>query len=327
MRPRIKIRGIYSTALTRFALDSGFVVVAPLPRVQARFAETFPEGPWDVAVQDTCDFQGIELAGDADSLCNVLTAMLEKLQDPIISDFLPTEDDDPTAKATLQLPGAAKAKLDLLRGAVVPTLHNHHRLKIINSELLRAAESELVRHPDEKPELEAMLFNEAILGPLKREGEFRLEHVRASGKPMRPRKGRMHKSSEDRIVFKRTFGQGRYDGLNLPIRSGDYGLTELREGDWYVRHSYFSRESLLIGDYFNINTPVELYPYGARYVDLEIDVVRRCGEEAFLTDREKLELLCRKGSISKDLHAKALIVAEQILRSLNRERTDKPETR
>jgi len=64
---------------------------------------------------------------------------------------------------------------------------------------------------------------------------------------------------------------------------------------------------------------VEFYPYGARYVDLEVDVIRRAGEDAFAIDREKLEILAKKGCIGKDLQARALFVAEQMLRSLNRE--------
>ena len=80
---------------------------------------------------------------------------------------------------------------------------------------------------------------------------------------------------------------------------GDYCLTEIREGEWYIRHSYFSKEHLRIGEYFNINTPAELYPYGARYVDLEVDVIQRAGENAFPIDQEKLEVLARKGCIGK----------------------------
>jgi hypothetical protein len=149
----------------------------------------------------------------------------------------------------------------------------------------------------------------------------RLEHIRPSGKPIRPREGILQSVAENRIVFKRIFSKGRYDGLDLPIRKGDYCLTEIREGEWYVKHAYFSKEHLRIGEYININTPTEVYPYGARYVDLEVDVIRRTGEIAFATDREKLELLARAGCIGKDLQSRALIVAEQMLRSLNRNKS------
>jgi predicted RNA-binding protein associated with RNAse of E/G family len=58
---------------------------------------------------------------------------------------------------------------------------------------------------------------------------------------------------------------------------------------------------------------VELYPYGARYLDLEVDVVHRAGEEPFLIDREKLAMVCRSGCISEELGKKALAVAEGLL--------------
>jgi len=35
---------------------------------------------------------------------------------------------------------------------------------------------------------------------------------------------------EGRLLMKRTFSQGRFDGLSLPIETGDYGLSEAREG-------------------------------------------------------------------------------------------------
>jgi len=91
-----------------------------------------------------------------------------------------------------------------------------------------------------------------------------------------------------------------------------------------------SRESYSGGKltiyYFNINTPTELYPFGARYVDLEVDVIRRAGEKAFEIDREKLLMLARKGCIGQGLQERAVQVAEDILRSLNREKAkDLPE--
>jgi probable ribonuclease FAU-1 len=162
-------------------------------------------------------------------------------------------------------------------------------------------------------------MKEAVLDPLEKSGMVRLEHVRPSGKSMRPREGIIQKIDGQEIIFKRSFSPGRYDGLNLVIRKGDYGLTEIREGEWYVKHSYFSSERLLIGEYFNINTPVELYPYGARYVDLEVDVIRRAGEKAFEIDREKLGILTQRGCIGPELEARALHAANRILRSLNRD--------
>jgi hypothetical protein len=327
MLPRIKIRGIYSTALTKLALDYGFQVVEPSEKIRGRFhMDSRDDGEYEILIRDRDDLQGIEVRGEADYLCELLVHMQGSLLDAVIVSFLPTDDSEPVVIANLELPGGAKEKLDSIRARVVPTLKNHHRLKIINPELLEAAETEFARHPGDRMDLEKRLLREAILDPLTKEGRVRLEHIRASGKAMRPREGTLQSVDDDRIVFKRSFSKGRYDGLDLPIRKGDYCITEIKEGEWYVRHVYFSKEHLRIGEYFNINTPTELYPYGARYIDLEVDVIRRTGEIAFAIDREKLEVLARKGCIGKELQNRTLVVAEQMLRSLNRKKSnDLPE--
>lgn len=318
---RIKIRGIYSTALTKLAIDSGFQIVEPSEKIRERFDMEFPgHGKHEILIHDRADLQGIEVKGEADHVCGLLIHIQESLLDAIIVSILPTEDSDPRVIANLELPGGAKEKLDLIRSGVIPTIKNHHRLKIINSELLESAELELSLHPEKRTGLEKGLIREMILEPLIKVDQVRLEHIRPSGRPMRPRLGVLQSVSENRIVFKREFSKGRYDGLGLPIRKGDYCLTVIREGEWYVRHNYFSKEHLHIGEYFNINTPAEFYPYGARYVDLEVDVIQRPGEPAFAIDQEKFEVLAGKGCIGKDLENKVLLVSEQLLRSLNRER-------
>jgi hypothetical protein len=318
MPPRLKIRGIYSTALTKFALDSGLQVVEPSAKVRERFRLEFENSPCDIFINDREDLQGIELKGEADQLCQVLTVMRKEFLDAVIISFGSSEQDDSHAIANLELPGASKKKLDEIRASVLPSLINHHRLKIINADLLDSAESELAKDAGCKAELEQSVMKAMILGPLEKAGMVKLEHVRPSGKSMRPREGTIQKIDGCKIVFKRAFSQGRYDGLNLIIREGDYGLTEFREGDWYVKHRYFSSDRLLIGEYFNINTPVELYPYGARYVDLEVDVIRRAGEKAFEIDREKLGVLVQRGCISEELEGRTLHTADRILRTLNR---------
>ena len=145
---------------------------------------------------------------------------------------------------------------------------------------------------------------------------MKLEHVRPSGKPIRPREGTIVEFDQDRLVFKRSFAEGRYDGLNLPIEKGDYGLTEMHEGDWFISHSYFSRNGELRGRYYNINTPVELYPYGGRYLDLEIDIIHRPGEPPFLVDQEKLSILVKEGHISSELESRAMQVAQDLMQQI-----------
>lgn len=319
MSTHMKVRGIYSTALTKLLLDSGYTIVDPSPMIRERFKLDAPSGPWELLIQDRDDLQGIEVTGSAEHLCQFFTFLQEQLLDVVMLDFGPAEEDEGLVQASIEFPGASKARLDALRSEVVPTLLRHHRLRTFETKRLEQRELLLGRHPERKAQLEEDSFAQDILHPLEKTGAVRLEHMRPSGKPMRPREGVLVKADKESIVFKRHFGKGRYDGLDLPIQAGDYALTEVHEGAWYIRHRYFTHHGELIGEYYNINTPVELYPFGARYVDLEIDIIRRAGEPPFEIDQEKLAILAKHGCISPDLESKAIAVAEEIVRAVNSE--------
>jgi len=318
MNARIKVRGVYSTAITRLLLDWDYVVVDPSLKTRERFGLDFPEGLHDILICDRDDFQGIEMVGGAERLCQFITFLQERLLDAVVVNLSPEDDDESLLRGRVEFPGGSKEALDALRVGVTPTLARHHRLRAIDAKTVERAEIDLLRHPEQKEALERRLLEETILFPLEKCGIVRLEHIRPSGKMARFREGMLIESSEDRIVFKRSFSDGRYDGLDIPIRHGDYGLTEIHEGSWVVRHSYFTREGKPIGEYYNINTPVEIYPFGARYLDLEVDVIRRAGEPPFMVDREKLALLSQNGSISSALEHKAVEVAEELMRTLSR---------
>lgn len=313
MPARIKIRSIYSTALTKLLLDAGHYIVEPSAKIRERFELEHNSVPCDILIQDREDLQGVEISGPPENICQFLTFLQEQLFDAVLLESCVGRQPEDLVQARVEFPGASKARLDALRFTVAPTLMNHHRLRIINSKALERAEILLGAHPEKKDSLEKNLFLENILLPLEKNGLVKMEHMRPSGKAMRPREGILLKSSSQGLIFKRSFSKGRYDGLDIPIQPGDYGLTEIQEGAWYVKHSYYTREGKLIGEYFNINTPVELYPYGARYMDLEVDVVRRAGEKPFLIDREKLSFLTRQGQIGSALEAKAMETAEALM--------------
>ncbi len=316
MLSRIKIRSIYSTALTRLLLDAGYQVVEPSQKIRQRFSEDLEGDACDVFIQDRQDFQGVLLSGCPENLCQFLTFLQESLMDTVLLGYESELDSGPRVRAVVEFPGMTKATLDLTRQKVLPTFKRHHLLRIVNSRAVERAEALLEQSPEKLEELEKDLFHENILLPLQKGGVVKLEHLRPSGKSMRPREGVLLRLDGNHLTFKRTFSKGRYDGLDLPINAGDYGITEIREGDWTVRHSYFDKSGTLIGEYFNVNTPVEFYPYGARYLDLEVDVVRRAGEQPVIIDQEKLSLLGRQGCIGAALEHKAMEVAEELVRKL-----------
>ena len=51
----------------------------------------------------------------------------------------------------------------------------------------------------------------------------------------------------------------------------------------------------------SLNTPVELYPYGIRYVDLEVDVCILPDGAARITDEDKLWKAVENGLITEKL--------------------------
>jgi probable ribonuclease FAU-1 len=312
----IKIRGIYATALTKLMLDSGYCIVDPSSKIQKLFGLPEQVGDYDILIRDRPDFQGVDLTGPPEKMTQCLTFLQERLLDATLLEFAAVEEETGLVRAAVELPGGSKQVLDETRLTVTPTISKHHRLRIIASKAVEQAELTLMKHPDKRESLENDLFREEIVLPLEKAGFVRVEHIRPSGKPMRPREGVLVNADVGGFVFRRGFSKGRYDGLEVPIQEGDYGLTEITEGAWHIKHSYYTKEHKLIGEYFNVNTPVELYPYGARYLDLEVDVVCRNGEKPFLLDREKLALLCRNGCISSDLERKAVAVAEDLLLTL-----------
>jgi len=316
MPPRVKIRGSYSTAITRLLLDHEYPVVDPSPKICERFGLAVDNAPADVKIHDKNDRQGIELIGEPERVTQFFTFLQEHLTDVVLLQLETLEEPDNLVKAMIEFPADSKRALDEARSAVCSTLLRHHRLRVIDSHKLDVFEDSLARHPERRTLLEQQSFREMIMLPLERGGVFRLEHIRPTGRRIRPREGIIVEADEDHIIFKRSFSAGRYDGLDLPIEKGDYGLTEIREGSWSVRHAYFSREKTLKGEYFNINTAVELYPYGARYMDLEVDVIRRAGEQPIMIDRERLSILVHEGRISKALETKALQIAEELMQSL-----------
>jgi len=65
---RLRVRGIYATAITGLALDAGHRVVDASPPIRRRFDADVPAGPVDVDAATTDDRQGVGLAGDPDAV-------------------------------------------------------------------------------------------------------------------------------------------------------------------------------------------------------------------------------------------------------------------
>ncbi len=68
----VRIRGIYTTALTQLLDENGFEVVQASEPIQNRFSISFAPVPADVAIETTRDRQGVEISGEPNSVASVV---------------------------------------------------------------------------------------------------------------------------------------------------------------------------------------------------------------------------------------------------------------
>lgn len=131
-----------------------------------------------------------------------------------------------------------------------------------------------------------------------------IEHVKLNGKLLHLGPALLEAYDLDtsalklRRVFKR---EGMYDGLAIRKEPDDYAVTQMRLGDWHFKTQYFSKTGQLKGSYINLNTPIELYPYGIRYVDLETDICVWPDGKFKIFDHEKLEKALKNGIVAERL--------------------------
>ena len=311
----LKIRGIYSTALTKLFLDRGVTVVSPSDMIAKRFkgAKKFAfNRSVGTEITDLEDSQGILIKGQVEQLELIVQIIRETLFDAICRK---TTND---LFVQVEFPYLAKSALDEFRDSVLPTVFNHHRLRIIASEYVDLIEvKELTSHPQKKEIVSQDLERRLIWANYKKGKEIGIEHVKLDGRVISLSEGRILEMApkQNKLVLRRDKFKGRskYDGLNVSKEEGDYAITDVREGIWYCQHTYFRQDGRLIGAYYNINTPVELYPDRIRYVDLEIDVVRWPDGNTKIIDEAELEKFCESGHLSTELQNKAKRTARELI--------------
>ncbi|SFR37458.1 Ribonuclease G or E [Halogeometricum rufum] len=80
---RVRVRGIYTTAVTRLLLDAGHEVVQASEPIRARFDADFGDGHHEVTVATTDDRQGVGVHGDAGDVA----AVADRLRDVGVDAF------------------------------------------------------------------------------------------------------------------------------------------------------------------------------------------------------------------------------------------------
>ena len=314
-QPKVEIRGIYATALTKI-LSSHFRIVRMSKVISKRFNTKTCYEFGEVLIRDNPDKHGVTVLGTVEGAEAVVNVLKNILPDVIVR--------EKSLRGwfgygcfNLEFPYLSKRVLDKIRGEVVPTIPNHHKFRIFASNLVDEAENELLTIPERDKELEEKLksFISFKIGE-----KFEINHVKPSGKTLKL-KGEIFEAINNQILkVKRSFkGKGFYDGLKIMKEDGDYGVTEIVEGAWITKHSYFSCEGFLKGEFYNINTPTELYPSQARYIDLEVDVVKPLNKETEIIDLDVLEKSVDEGFISQKLADAAKEVAEKLAKTLKTE--------
>jgi hypothetical protein len=316
MSQALRIRGIYTTALTSFFLHKGIAIAFPSEETTQRFMgmerAKFRERA-DGEISDLEGKQGVLLQADPAGLGQLMDLIRENFLDVI---FRERVEMGPWARE-VEFGYLAKSALDEERNKIVPTLFHHHRLKTFASEFVDLMEKrDLTNHPEKRRAASEHVEKRLICETYSPGKEIAIEHVKLDGEIVYLSEGELIEADfkERKLMLKRSKFKGRskYDGLNLEKREGDYAITEAKEGAWFYRHTYLRENGELIGWYFNVNTPVEFYPDRIRYVDLEIDVVARPGGGVEVIDELILERQGQAGFISERLQEKARQVAYEL---------------
>ncbi|ALM75053.1 DUF402 domain-containing protein [Thermococcus barophilus] len=219
--------------------------------------------------------------------------------------------------------GGTRKKLDNIRNEVLPTIEGHHQFKAYDPEFsfaVEIAEGILSKMPSQRLKvregfMEALIDNK---GP-KIGWLFTLEHIKPDGQKVRIGPGEILEVSINplRIKIKRNLKPGKvYDGLELPIEYGDYAITEIEEGKWWYKHSYYDKDGNLKGEYYNINTPIEIYPDRARYIDLEVDIVKWPDGKKEIIDKDDLRRHYEEGIISEKLYKATLRITQEVFEKI-----------
>jgi len=299
----VRVRGIYTTALTSLLLQGGFRIADPSPAIRERFR--LPEDPVlpEVRIRDQADRQGILLVGSEDAVRAVVQALRREL--PLV--VVRRSSRNGGLICTVDFPAPVKAFLDQVRARHAPTLPGHHRLRACDDGRLREAEAR-GGGADWAQALErALVWDRVVPG-----APYRIHHRKPGARTLVLR-GTVERVEPGRVVMRRTFRPGgTYDSLGAEKRVGDWGLVELEQGAWWTRRRYFRQEGEGIGEIYNVNTPVEIYPEFATYVDLEVDVVRFPDGRVEVVDTEDLEARVRQGVLPRALAHLALHEAQDI---------------
>ncbi len=225
-------------------------------------------------------------------------------------------------------PNKTKYKFDKLRDSILPTLPLHHEIKATTT-------------IGDRSSLRTLLFIEEILEETGGKGFteniknkflsyyssnlytprqiLNIHHHKINGRILHLQPGqikrieRLRNPNRLQVILRRIIRKhGLYDGLEIPIESGDYSINTYDQGCWHSETAYYTKDNELKGSYFNVNTPIVFRPDGIHYFDLEIDVIEPLNQKRKIIDKELLDKSHELGIITDNLYEKSLKVAEEL---------------
>jgi len=322
---RARIRGVYSTALTKLLLDHGFDIVCPSAAARERFGIEQRNEPPDLDIRERPDRQGVCAVGSAESLATFKAILQSRLHDVIIRKtageavtLVDPRDDSHFLDA--EFPAMSKAELDALRRSVTETVEGHHFYKACGGNLSMAVDmaERLLTMGGAIEEVERLFQETALVGFPTVGSMIGIEHVKLDGRVLRLGEALIEAFDDDAglIEFSRIVkGKGTYDALGTRRAPGDRAITRAKIGAWHYNTQYFSKDGRHEGTYINFNTPIELYPQGLRYVDLEVDIFVLPGGQVGKVDEEKLEAAATQGVVTQRLVETVKDEAQQLMRA------------
>ncbi|MCS7096038.1 MAG: DUF402 domain-containing protein [Candidatus Bathyarchaeota archaeon] len=84
---RARIRGIYTTALTKLLLEKGFQIVQPSQSIKTRFSIQENNEPPDINIRDRRGLQGVVALGTPDAMLRFKSALQSTLEDVLIREW------------------------------------------------------------------------------------------------------------------------------------------------------------------------------------------------------------------------------------------------
>jgi Ribonuclease G/E len=310
---KLMIRGIYSTALIKLLLSNGFAITRPTRSQSERFDVSSRDPPDAEIVDSTSDRNCVEIKGSLEVVESVISTLRRSFADLIV---LRVKDVGSLLSTRIGFPNDAKLKLDELRSEVAYTVPYHHYCRAGGeglSSMVTIAE-DLVEKGVVPAEEMSKNFREQVLSISPRIGStIKIIHLKPDGRRIILGRGKAVGKSDGSIrLMRRIMGFGVYDGLEVEKRLGDYAITEVSMFWPWMKTSYYSISGTLKGCYYNISTPVSIYPDHIHYFDLELDVVVKPGSSPEIVDADGLEKAFQENRISEELKKAAFRIAEEI---------------